>query len=254
MVTSPKKRQALPPAIKALNDAKRGIERADRGYHDALRNTLQDVAEQEVKIRKDPQLLKAFCELPHWKGKKSRPSAEAGSELRLYMFKYVMSDRKNCDKDASRYNQAVEALLVDGVPREKIAESLKERGGIQEVYKEYRLKNEKGKKTDNPPQKTPHDLIMDARRSYIRAVQGIDADMVGLFIDLDPDELATLLDSREGSKFSLRVINSGVDESGFVQIELLESPRHIQPPLNKAKHYIIPMENIPASRKHANLR
>ncbi|WBU55354.1 hypothetical protein [Paracoccus sp. SCSIO 75233] len=223
------KEPASPPNIKALKRTRSEIKKLQYGYRDALRHTLQEAAVRELAIRNNMDDLKAFCELDHWQGKKSRPSVERPEELRLFILKFVFSWRKNTDKDASRYNKAIEALLVDNVPREEIAAELKKRGGIQRVYADYRAMQQEGEKGGPIKKASARERIAAARATYLRTVQEIDADEMDLFLQVEPDDLEDLLNSSKGDKFTLRVRNAGADDTGFVQFKLLASDEAHEP-------------------------
>ncbi|MFV0383715.1 hypothetical protein [Paracoccus sp. (in: a-proteobacteria)] len=223
------KEPASPPNVKALERTRSEIKRSYRGHQDALRHTLQEAAVRELAIRNDPDELSAFCEMDHWQGKKSRPSVEQPDKLRLFILKFVFSWRKNTDKDASRYNKAIEALLVDGVPREEIAAELKKRGGIQKVYADYRAMGQEAKEGGPVKKASISARIAAARATYLRTVQEIDVDEMDLFLQAEPDDLEDLLNSSEGEEFTLRVRNTGADDTGFVQFELLASDEAHRP-------------------------
>lgn len=223
------KKPASPPNIKALKRTRSEIKKLQRGYRDALRYTLQEAAERELAIRHDPDELSAFCEMDHWQGKKSRPSVEQPDKLRLFILKFVFSWRPNTDKDASRYNKAIEALLVDNVPREEIAAELKKRGGIQRVYADYRAMQQEAKEGGAVKKASSSKARAAAKAPSLRTGQEMYGDETNLILQAEPDDLEDLLNSSKGDKFTLRVRNAGADDTGFVQFELLASDEADEP-------------------------
>ncbi len=101
----------------------------------------------ELELRNDAAALKDFCDHEFWESKKNKPSPDDPGRLLHYLCTFVCGPDGNGPKDASFYKTALEALLVDGVPRDKIADEIVNRGGLRAIVDAYREQNREEQST-----------------------------------------------------------------------------------------------------------
>ncbi|MBM2295110.1 hypothetical protein JQX09_24685 [Sulfitobacter pseudonitzschiae] len=144
---------------------------ADENYRDALYTCIQNVCLLELQYREDTEKAERFCKDKFWKGRKSRPNLDQPQELLHYMFVFMCGDTPDANKNASLYKKAARGVMNSQVPRENIAQALKDGGGIRKMAEAVKkeaeterstalVEDEKGNKARNIPKgKLPRENI-----------------------------------------------------------------------------------------------
>ncbi|SDY29942.1 hypothetical protein SAMN05444340_105210 [Citreimonas salinaria] len=114
-----------------LKEAKLGLR------HEKL-IALQDVAVVEKMMRDDPREEEWFVGDKFWVGRRRKPKIGKHHELLFYLLIFVFGGGRNADKNASLYHTSLQAVLLDGVPRNRIAVEIEKRGGIRAVAEAHR--------------------------------------------------------------------------------------------------------------------
>ena len=113
-------------------------------YQESKWLSTQKVCELEKNLREDANALAQFCSDDFWDDRNKCPSPEEPDKILHYLFLFVFDRIPGGHKKASCYKRAALKLLTGNLPREKIAEELKKRGGITGVLKNSKVADNRG--------------------------------------------------------------------------------------------------------------
>jgi hypothetical protein len=108
-------------------------------YRDAKLLSIQKTCLLEKELRGDTGALEEFCSDDFWDDRRKRPSPDEPDKILHYLFLFVFDRIPNGNKKASEYKRAALEVQTGNLPREKIAEELKKRGGITGVLRKSKV-------------------------------------------------------------------------------------------------------------------
>lgn len=203
-----------------------------------LAEYLQKIAIIYLEMRVDEDELNAFCSNKFWDGRRSRPTPDKPDKLLYFLLLFVCSPDGNGPKDASFYKTALEALLVDGVSRDKIADEIVNRGGLRAIVDAYREKNRQEQGTADeeagggrPNSKTAKgsaaskssddDLTVDEEKPRAKTILTIREGDPVLAVEAEKRHMGEIMSTHLGGKVTLLIKRVGDGENGLKRFRLL---------------------------------
>lgn len=242
-----------------LKNVQRRLPMLTAQYRRDLARYLQVIVIIYLEIREEPDEFEMFCDDEFWSEARSRPTAENTSRLLYFLLLFACGREENGPKDASFYNTALMALLLDKIPKEKIAEEITNRGGLRAIVDEYRLAKRQGDKGGNgenqpdsdedadydddlsggPPKPgeatedgEPDENVFNGQpgkktpavptRSSPKTILKITGETHGLFIETTREEMEGFCRMTDGEQKSVEIKCIGQEDNGFVLFELID--------------------------------
>lgn len=195
-------------------------------YRYAKLLSIQKTCLLEKELRGDTGALEEFCTDDFWHDRRKRPSPDEPNKILHYLFLFVFDRIPNGNKKASDYKRAALKLLTGSLPREKIAEELKKRGGIRGVLRKSKVVDDSDGASEPVNEKKPKAKTAAASGASDKTASAPKSIAINneklLVIDVpDPEEFSDIFDQLENEQLKLHVRLGGSDPSGFKRIVLV---------------------------------